>query len=115
MKENRRPDTMYSVSPVPALREPKTRLQKARASEEHFVNRHLLSPSSKCEDEGRFESEFVEVEKIGSGEFGTAMKVRYKDEKKGANRVLAIKKSKRLEGARHRYVRWLTLSCSRLT
>ena len=79
-------------------------MQKARASEESFVNRHLLSPTSRAEDEGRFESEFVEVEKIGSGEFGTAMKVRYKDDKKGANRLFAIKKSKRLEGARHRYV-----------
>ena len=105
LKENKRPETIYSVSPVPSpvstFKEPKTRSQKARASAEHFLNHHLLPPTQKADDEGRFEREFVEVEKIGSGEFGTAMKVRYKNEK-DADQVFAIKKSKRLEGARHR-------------
>lgn len=49
---------------------------------------------------GRFEREFVEVDKIGSGEFGSAIKVRYEHEEEG--RVYAVKKSKRFEGIRHR-------------
>lgn len=48
---------------------------------------------------GRFELEFEEVEELGAGEFGKAMKVRRKD----GDMVFAIKRSKRFEGVRHRY------------
>ena len=50
---------------------------------------------------GRFLREFVEVDELGSGEFGKAMKVRYKDANRG-EAVFAVKKSKRFEGVRHR-------------
>ena len=59
---------------------------------------------------GRFEAEFVEAGEIGSGEFGKVMRVRLKvplptstcsgDEET----EWAVKRSKRFEGARHRYV-----------
>lgn len=53
------------------------------------------------EHPGRFLREFVEVDELGSGEFGKAMKVRYKDPTRG-EAVFAVKKSKRFEGVRHR-------------
>ncbi len=56
--------------------------------------------SSEYEQPGRFERDFVEVDDIGSGEFGNAIKVRYKDG--GNGEVFAVKKSKRFEGVRHR-------------
>ena len=43
----------------------------------------------------------MEVDELGSGEFGRAMKVRYKDTARG-NDVFAVKKSKRFEGIKHR-------------
>ena len=45
--------------------------------------------------------DYVEVDELGSGEFGRAMKVRYKDPARG-NDVFAVKKSKRFEGVKHR-------------
>ena len=58
-------------------------------------------PRDDHECPGRFELEFEEVEEIGAGEFGRAMKVRRKS---GGGMVFAIKRSKRFEGVRHRYV-----------
>lgn len=49
---------------------------------------------------GRFERDFVEVDVIGAGEFGSVIKVRYKDDHE--DKVLAVKKSRRFEGNRHR-------------
>jgi mitosis inhibitor protein kinase SWE1 len=51
---------------------------------------------------GRFERDFVEDDEVGSGEFGKVMKVRYKSGREGE--VFAVKKSKRFEGVRHRWV-----------
>lgn len=59
-----------------------------------------MPPRGEHEQPGRFERDFVEVDEIGAGEFGRAMKVRYKHGRGGA--VFAIKKSKRFEGLRHR-------------
>ncbi|TDL25934.1 hypothetical protein BD410DRAFT_783928 [Rickenella mellea] len=70
-----------------------------------FWNHHLMPPPparGEYEQPGRFEREFVEVDQIGAGEFGRAMKVRYKREYGHGDQVFAIKKSKRFEGARHR-------------
>ena len=53
------------------------------------------------ESPGRFDRDFVEVDKIGAGEFGSAMKVRYKNDT-DEDRVFAVKISKRFEGNRHR-------------
>lgn len=50
---------------------------------------------------GRLAREFVEIDELGSGEFGKVMKMRYKDPSRGAE-VFAVKKSKRFEGAKHR-------------
>ena len=59
-----------------------------------------------CMDEaqpGKFERDFDEIEEIGSGEFGKVMKVKSKN---GSSRaVSAVKRSKRFEGAKHRYVK----------
>lgn len=55
---------------------------------------------------GRFERDFEEIEEIGSGEFGRVIKVR----KSKTGEVYAVKKSKRFEGVKHRYV---FLSCVR--
>ncbi|TFK44853.1 hypothetical protein BDQ12DRAFT_641852 [Crucibulum laeve] len=52
------------------------------------------------EQTGRFERDFVEVDEVGSGEFGKVIKVRCKTG--DDTEVYAIKKSKRFEGAKHR-------------
>ncbi|KAI5123074.1 hypothetical protein M0805_000508 [Coniferiporia weirii] len=63
---------------------------------------HHLAPSRPYDQPGRFEREFVEVDKIGAGEFGSAIKVCYKDDFGSEGHVYAVKKSKRFEGNRHR-------------
>ena len=50
---------------------------------------------------GRFDKEFVEIDKIGSGEFGKVLKVRSKNGP--SDNVSAVKRSKPFEGPRHRY------------
>ena len=56
-------------------------------------------------DAGRFEKEFVEVEQVGSGEFGRVMKVRAKHGRGlQGDTVWAVKRSKPFEGPRHRCV-----------
>lgn len=59
------------------------------------------SGSAEEQQPGRFERDFDEVEEVGSGEFGKVIKVRSKT---GDNNLYAIKKSKRFEGVKHRYV-----------
>lgn len=49
---------------------------------------------------GHFERAFEEVDELGSGEFGKAIKVRSRGAKPTE---YAVKKSKRFEGVRHRY------------
>ncbi|KAF9232741.1 hypothetical protein BU15DRAFT_90586 [Melanogaster broomeanus] len=49
---------------------------------------------------GRFDREFVEVDQIGSGEFGKVLKVRAK--KGSHDKLWAVKRSKPFEGPRHR-------------
>ena len=55
---------------------------------------------------GRFEREFVQIGEVGNGEFGKVMKVRRQcDNGIGtglSGDILAVKKSKRFEGMRHR-------------
>ena len=53
------------------------------------------------EQTGRFELNFIEIDELGRGEFGRVMKARYKQ---GSKEVFAVKKSKRYEGMKHRYV-----------
>ncbi|KAG2150895.1 hypothetical protein DEU56DRAFT_578874 [Suillus clintonianus] len=53
-------------------------------------------------DAGRFEKEFVEIEQVGSGEFGKVMKVRAKIGRGLEDTVWAVKRSKPFEGPRHR-------------
>jgi mitosis inhibitor protein kinase SWE1 len=60
--------------------------------------------SSMCDAEARpgwFEREFVEVDEIGSGEFGSVYRVR---RKAGGSGEWAVKKSARFEGSRQRSV-----------
>ncbi|KAL0956458.1 hypothetical protein HGRIS_002604 [Hohenbuehelia grisea] len=59
------------------------------------------SPFFNSAQPGRFEREFVEVEEVGTGEFGKVIKVRRKASGDGGE-VYAIKKSKQFEGVRHR-------------
>lgn len=49
---------------------------------------------------GRFERDFETVDEVGSGEFGSVIKVRSKNG--GDSRLYAIKRSKRFEGVKHR-------------
>jgi mitosis inhibitor protein kinase SWE1 len=49
---------------------------------------------------GRFERDFETLDEVGSGEFGSVIKVRCKTT--DDTQVYAIKKSKRFEGAKHR-------------
>jgi len=54
------------------------------------------------ESRARFEREFIELAEVGSGEFGKVIKAQRKT---GNNsEVFAIKKSKRFEGVKHRWV-----------
>ena len=64
-----------------------------------LVNRRLSEPTTDGQS-GRFEREFVTVDEVGSGEFGSVIKVRRKNG--DDNEVYAIKRSKRFEGAKHR-------------
>lgn len=83
-----------------------TGLRQPRLSRPSFVStRRLSDVYTKEEDPGRFEHDFDEIEEIGSGEFGKVMRVRSKNGDDGD--VYAIKKSKRFEGAKHRYVKFI--------
>ena len=64
-----------------------------------FVTRRL-SDSFAEEQPGRFERDFVEIEEVGSGEFGKVIKV----QRQGGDdaKLYAVKKSKRFEGTKHR-------------
>ena len=71
------------------------------------ASRRFSDTYTEEEKPGRFERDFDEIEEIGSGEFGKVMKVRSKN---GDGGLFAVKKSKRFEGAKHRYVVLLLLS-----
>ena len=60
-----------------------------------------MSFPSAEERPGRFELEFIEIDELGRGEFGRVMKAQYKE---GESEMFAVKKSKRFEGVKHRYV-----------
>jgi mitosis inhibitor protein kinase SWE1 len=77
---------------------PRARSTTRRSSE-------LTAAAGEC---GRFEREFLQLAEVGIGEFGKVIKVRRKDGDDGE--VFAIKKSKRFEGTKHRYVRENVLS-----
>ena len=81
---------------------PHTHAHPARQAHPQVPVRTSRLPAPSDEEQpGRFEREFVEIDELGSGEFGRAMKVRYKDSGRGDN-VFAVKKSKRFEGVKHR-------------
>ncbi len=79
---------------------PHTHAHPARQSQPQSAVRRLSAPSDE-EKPGRFLNEFVEIDEVGSGEFGRVLKVRYKNISRG-DTVFAVKKSKRFEGAKHR-------------
>ncbi|KAI0769362.1 hypothetical protein BD413DRAFT_477978 [Trametes elegans] len=81
---------------------PHTHAHPARQSYPQSAGRagRLPAPSDE-ERPGRFSQDFVEIDEVGSGEFGRVLKVRYKDASLG-DTVFAIKKSKRFEGVKHR-------------
>ncbi|KAI0371183.1 hypothetical protein BV20DRAFT_1051922 [Pilatotrama ljubarskyi] len=81
---------------------PHTHAHPARQSHPQSAMRpgRLPAPSEE-EKPGRFAREFVEIDEVGSGEFGRVLKVRYKDASRGST-VFAVKKSKRFEGVKHR-------------
>ncbi|THH09118.1 hypothetical protein EW145_g2227 [Phellinidium pouzarii] len=112
-KENRRPESLRINSRVGisenissqrfSVQLPNGKGRRHRQQSdghEAFLNHHLIPPQPH-DQPGRFEREFVEVDKIGSGEFGSATKVRHKDNHGWEDRVYAVKKSKRFEGNRH--------------
>ncbi|OBZ68042.1 Mitosis inhibitor protein kinase wee1 [Grifola frondosa] len=80
---------------------PHTHAHPARTYPHTAIRAGRLPAPSDEEEPGRFERDFVEIDELGSGEFGRAMKVRYKDAQRGQD-VTAIKKSKRFEGVKHR-------------
>jgi mitosis inhibitor protein kinase SWE1 len=51
---------------------------------------------------GKFDRDFVEIDDLGSGEFGKASKVRYRNSADA--RVFAVKRSRTFEGIKHRLV-----------
>ncbi|CCM00272.1 uncharacterized protein FIBRA_02302 [Fibroporia radiculosa] len=82
------------------------RLPLGHTSPPRVGMRGRLSLPTGEERPGRFGRDFVEVDELGTGEFGRVMKVRYKEGvpvirgKEGE--YYAVKKSKRFEGAKHR-------------
>lgn len=100
---------------LPALRTPASGLFAALHGQRPHTHAHparqahlqpavpsgWLPASSDEEKPGRFGRDLVEIDEIGSGEFGRVMKVRYKDPARGTE-VFAVKKSKRFEGVKHR-------------
>ncbi|KAJ3911041.1 hypothetical protein F5877DRAFT_73483 [Lentinula edodes] len=70
--------------------------QKYRAPRSSTRTRRLSQPSHQRRP-GRFEQQFAEIAEVGSGEFG-----KVKDGNSDA--CFAVKKSKRFEGVKHRYV-----------
>ena len=116
MKENRRPESMIdgtTRSGIPTRtttgRFPSgTHGQRKEAEKPRPVDlprasrRRASLPAHLDSPLGRFERDFIEIDKIGAGEFGSVMKVRYKDARKNGDRVFALKKSKPFEGMRHR-------------
>lgn len=95
-------------TPAPALfaalngQRPHTHAHPARQVHAQPAIRIGRLPASTDEEEpGRFLRDYVEVDELGSGEFGRAMKVCYKGPSRG-NDVFAVKKSKRFEGVKHR-------------
>lgn len=63
---------------------------------------YLNKLTNEFERPGKFEREFTTLDNLGTGEFGSALKVKCKS---GNDQdVYAIKKSKRLEGPKHRFV-----------
>ncbi|KAI0718962.1 hypothetical protein C8T65DRAFT_69408 [Cerioporus squamosus] len=81
---------------------PHTHAHPARQQQPQSAVRNGRLPAPSDEEKpGRFGREFVEIDELGSGEFGRAMKVRYKDPARGDD-VFAVKKSKRFEGVKHR-------------
>lgn len=107
-KENHRPIRTLSNAPAPNksrfLTQPPLRTRNS-LSRPHDVRSvfwdHTSSPPQFQDESGRFEREFVAVDTIGQGEFGSAIKVRYRHDHEG--QVFAVKRSKHFEGNRHRY------------
>jgi mitosis inhibitor protein kinase SWE1 len=62
----------------------------------------LPRPPTEHERPNKFEVDFITVDTLGTGEFGSVLKARYRQGKE--HDVFAIKKSKRFEGVKHRYV-----------
>lgn len=92
-----------STSSQATLNSPSThRHLGASATPKPTARKPQASPIQRTEESrGRFETDFVDDDEVGSGEFGKVMKVRYKD---GRGGVFAVKKSQRFEGVRHRFV-----------
>lgn len=88
-----------TVSPTKRSR-PSYSSTKRPAPRASSLARRVVTTSGE-EQPGRFERDFEEIDELGSGEFGKVIKVRSKS--KGNHELYAIKKSKRFEGARHRY------------
>ncbi|KAF8488407.1 kinase-like domain-containing protein [Gautieria morchelliformis] len=61
----------------------------------------LPRPLTEHERPNKFEVDFITVETLGTGEFGSVLKARYKQGNK--NDVFAVKMSKRFEGVKHRH------------
>ena len=106
------PENRLTGIQTPALQAGKTALKRPTYNR-HGTHEHgyrLLPrrsfgilPRSLTEYErpNKFETEFVTVDVLGTGEFGSALKVRHKQGNE--QDVSAIKKSKRFEGVKHRY------------
>lgn len=91
-----------STSSIATLNSPTThRGPHANAAPRAFTPIQHAFDSMQEPRSGRFEREFVQIDEIGSGQFGKVIKVRRRD---GGNdgELSALKKSKRFDGSRHR-------------
>ncbi|KAK0202737.1 hypothetical protein DFS33DRAFT_1436723 [Desarmillaria ectypa] len=85
-------------SPTTARVQPSPGHQRPPVPRKSYPTRPSLTSS---QDSGRFDRDFVELEEIGSGEFGRVIKVHSKAD--DDCETYAIKKSKTFEGIKHRH------------
>ncbi|KAK0239039.1 hypothetical protein EDD85DRAFT_936207 [Armillaria nabsnona] len=85
-------------SPTTARVQPIPGQQRPSLPRKSYPTRPSLTSS---QDSGRFDRDFVELEEIGSGEFGRVIKVHSKAD--DDCETYAIKKSKTFEGIKHRH------------
>lgn len=95
-------DVMVILESPPYVSSDKHPSTISRRPSPHPPIQFLNKVPNEFECPGKFERDFITLDTLGTGQFGSALKVKYKFGNE--QDVFAIKKSKRLEGPKHRLV-----------